>query len=243
MSLSRTEIEARRREIKYAWTSYPVNRNRFATDALETGIIYGSPNAKKLRNDIERYQSQSPTLNIGYTDLIKSAVAFGNRVAVVELWNHLEEQQREKMSFNGEIWGLALKYKQDDIAAYLLENHHMLGFDHAQSLKNMAPWASLNTLRLAAAKFDHTPLMCASALLEACANPRDDVMLFLAQLSGSEAIKKMQYGIANPHMAQALGDSHTIEKVDVFNAFVQKKMLYGKMGAITPTALESVRKM
>lgn len=231
MSLSKTEIEKRRSEIKYSWASSPVNRNRFATDALETSIIYAQPNAQTLRQDIEYYKSKSPMLNIGYDDLIKSAVAFGNLPAVVELWQHLDETQREKMSFNGEIWALALKYQDNDIVSYCLESNIILGHDHARSLKNLATWASLETLRLAAKKFEHTPAMCASALLEACANPREEVMLFLAQLSTHEAIKKMQCGIANPQMAQAFGDPQNIEKVDVFNAFVQNKMLHEEIGA------------
>ena len=230
MSLSKTEIEKRRSEIKYSWASSPVNRNRFATDALETSIIYAQPNAQTLRQDIEYYKNKTPTLNIGYDDLIKSAVAFGNLPAVVELWQHLDEAQRERMSFNGEIWALALKYQHNDIVAYWLENNIIVGHDHARSLKSLATWSSLNTLRLAADKFDHTPAMCASALLEACANPREDIMVFLAQLSTKEAIKKMQCGIANPQMAQAFGDPQNIEKVDVFNAFVENRMLHGEIG-------------
>lgn len=46
-------------------------------------------------------------------------------------------------------------------------------------------------------------------------------MEFLAQLSGNEVLKKMQYGVANPQIAELFDDSENIEKVRVFNAFVE----------------------
>lgn len=231
MNLSSSEIEHRRTEIKSSWVPHPVGRNHYGTDQLENGIISGD-GGERLRHAIEYYKNKTPELNIGCDDLIKSAIAFGNLSAVVELWDHIHASQREKMVFAEDNWGLALKYRQDHIVEYLIKTHPISECSSARALKDLAPWASLNTLRLAAGKYRPRPSMCASALLEACISPREDVMEFLAHLSGREALKKMQYGIANPQIAELFEDSQNIEKVRVFNAFVQKIIVSNEINVL-----------
>lgn len=221
MNLSPNEVERRRTEIKSSWGSHPVNRNCYGTDQLETSIICGC-GGEKLRQAIEHYENTAPELSIGCDDLIKTAIAFGNLPAVVELWGYLDSSHRNRSAFNGDNWGLAIKYHHDHIVEYLINNHTIPEYSAVHALKDLAPWASLNTLKIVAQKYKHPPSMCASALLEACINPRDDVMIFLAHLSGLEALKKLQYGIANPQIAELFGDPENIEKVRVFNTFAQK---------------------
>lgn len=225
MNLSPSEMKQRQTEIKHLWSPHPIDRNHFATDQLEAAIIYDGCDGEKLRHAIEQHKNKVPELSIGCDDLIKSAIAFGNLGAVVVLWECLTSFQRDKITFTGDNWGLALHYRQDHIVEYFLKNHRIPEYSSAHALKDLAPWASLNTIKLAAEKYKHSPSMCASALLEACSNPRDDVMTFLAHLSGLDALKKMQYGVANPQIAQLFDDSKNIEKVQVFNTFVQKMIL------------------
>ena len=224
MNLSPSEMEQRRTEIKRLWAPHSLNRNQYATDQLDA-MICGGCAADALRSAIEHHKTATPELNIGYDDLIKSAIGFGNLQAVAVLWGCLSPSQREKITFTGDNWGLAVHYRQDHIVQYFLTNHRIPEYSSAHALKDLAPWASLNTIKLAAEKYKHLPSMCASALLEACSNPREDVMIFLAQLSGLDALKKMQYGVANPQIAQLFEDSQNIEKVQVFNTFVQKMIL------------------
>ena len=220
MNLSSSEIKNRRSEIKRSWAPHPVNRNWYGTDQLEVDIINGY-GGQKLRQAIEHYKTKTPELNIGCEDLVKSAVAFGNLPAVVELWGHLNSSQSNSIAFTGDSWRLALKYRHDHIIEYLIKNHPIQESFTIRALKDLASWAPLNMLKLVTEKYPPTPSMCASALLEACSNPREDVMNFLAHLSGGEALKKMQYGVANPQIAELFGDSENIEKVRVFNAFVE----------------------
>lgn len=224
MNLSPSEMEQRRTEIKRLWAPHSINRNHYATNQLEAMICSGCEE-EALQTAIEQHKTATPELNIGCDDLIKSAIAFGNLRAVAVLWECLSSSQREKITFTGDNWGLALHYRQDHIVEYFLRNHRIPEYSSAHALKDLAPWASLNTIKLATEKYKHNPSMCASALLEACSNPRDDVMTFLAHLSGLDALKKMQYGVANPQIAQLFDDSKNIEKVEVFNTFVQKMIL------------------
>ena len=244
MNLSPSEMEQRRTQIKRLWEPHSINRNQYAMDQLDA-MICGGCEADALRTAIEHHKIAAPELNIGCDDLIKSAIAFGNLQAIAVLWGYLSPSQREKITFTGDNWGLALQYRQDHIVQYFLTNHRIPEYSSAHALKDLAPWASLNTIKLAAEKYKHLPSMCASALLEACSNPREDVMTFLAHLSGLDALKKMQYGVANPQIAQLFDDSKNIEKVQIFNTFVQKMILTNEVKSqhIENAASAPVRKI
>lgn len=226
MNLSSNEIKNRRSELKRSLASYPADPNGCVTDQLEADIIDGC-GGNKLRQAIEYHTTHAPELKISYDDLIKSAVVFGNLPAVVELWGHLNSSQRKAIAFTGESWELAVKYRHTHIVEYFIKNCSLPEYFAIRALKDLAPWASLNTLTLATEKYPPTPSMCASALLEACSNPREDVMRFLANLSGGECLKKMQYGIANPQIAELFDDAENVQKVRVFNDFVEKMVFSG----------------
>lgn len=203
------------------WESEDLQRQ---TQMAEELIVENTPSSiSSLSATLAQWFSQQGSEQVNLSHLWFTALAYGNTPAAQTLLEYMPLQYPlMPHQMRSKALDVLVEYKNEQTLLWWLNHDASDRSTVPNMFVKMCAWLTVDAIDTIAKRCEISPRLFAMGLLEACKNPRSDVLECLAQRAGVVELQHLTKGPGNIHLAQAFDDAKMLEQVTLFNTIAHK---------------------